>query len=128
MRLILLISIFTISLNSDGKDKVLGRLYFNSFFGHVHKNPSNDSTSLTIVQCMHSVKVLEKKNVLQGWTYVQVGEDKGYVASKFLSERRPNCMQEKYPHFYKEMNLDISDMYFWGRLNDHYLQGKSRIK
>lgn len=108
--------------------KIVGRKYFKHFLGHLHQNASSDSSSLTIVQCSHSVKLLQKKGVMSGWVYAQVGDDKGYIQKDFLVEKRPNCLQGKYPEFYKNMNLDISEMYFWGRLYDHYLQGSSKIK
>ncbi len=115
-------------LNFASANEVMGRRYFNEFLGHVHKNPSSDSTSLTIVQCQHSVKLLKKENVPEGWFFVQVGEDQGYVSSKFLSQKRPPCFQEKYPQFYNSLNLDLSEMYFWGKLSDHYLQGRTQAK
>jgi hypothetical protein len=116
------------SLNTFSKEKIIGRQYFTPFLGHLHKNADNDSESLTIVQCSHSVKLLDKKNVMLGWSYVMVGEDKGYMRKDFLSEKRPNCFQQKYQKFYNSSELDITEMYFWGRLSDHYLSGQSRAK
>ena len=115
-------------MNLSSAQEVMGRRYFNEFLGHVHKNPSSDSTSLTIVQCQHSVKILKKDNVPKEWFFVQVGEDKGYVSSKFLSQKRPACFQDKYPKFYNSLNLDLSEMYFWGKLSDHYLQGRTQAR
>ena len=109
-------------------DVFASRLYFNKFLGHVHKNPNRDSSSETIVQCAHSVKILPQKNPIEGWKYVEVGEDKGYVQADFLSSKRVPCFQEKYPKFYLGLDLDITEMYFWGKLNDHYTQGTSRAK
>lgn len=106
----------------------LGRKYFVNFLGHVHENMSKDSTSLTVVQCSHSVKILKRERNFPDWTYVQVGEDKGYIQSHFLSSKRPNCLQAKYPKFYKNLNLDITDMYYWGKLYDQYVMGRSKIK
>ncbi len=120
----ILILMFTFPLVSKGES----RLYFNQFLGHVHKSASRDSSSLTIVQCSHSVRILKAKNNIPGWQYVQVGEDKGFVQEEYLSEKRPECLQAKYPKFYLEMGLDISDMYYWGKLNDHYIHGVTKIK
>lgn len=106
----------------------IGRLYFNEFLGHVHESPDRDSTSQTTVQCAHSVKILKTANNVPGWVYSQVGEDKGYIQSQFLSTTRPECFQEKYPRFYVELGLDITEMYHWGKLYDHYDIGKSKIK
>ena len=110
------------------KNKTAGRMYFQNFLGNIHKNPSKDSTSLTVVQCSHSVKLLATSAKIEGWSYVQVGDDKGYVQTEFLGTKRPNCLQRRYPNFYKNLNLDITEMYFWGRLYDQYTQGKSRIR
>lgn len=108
--------------------KELGRMYFNKPFGHLHKSASKQSNSLTVIQCEHSVKLLKSKTKIPGWYYAQVGEDKGYVQSDFLSQERKSCFQGKYPRFYSKMNLDITDMYYWGRLYDQYLFGESRAK
>ncbi|MDP7320273.1 MAG: SH3 domain-containing protein [Bacteriovoracaceae bacterium] len=108
--------------------KSLGRKYYVNFLGHVHKNPSKDSSSLTVLQCSHSVKILKSKSNVPNWTYVEVGEDKGYIQTRFLSNKRPKCLQEKYPKFYLGLDLDITEMYFWGRLYDQYFQGRSKIK
>ncbi len=126
--LIKVLIIFLFMSSSYAKEQVVARKYFKHFLGHVHKNPNKDSSSLTIVQCSHSVKILKQKNSVSRWEYVQVGDDIGYVQSDFLTTKRPNCFQQEYPKFYLGLELDITEMYFWGRLYDHYLQGKSRIK
>lgn len=108
--------------------KSLGRMYFNEFFGHLHKSASKESNSLTIIQCSHSVKLLKGKTKIPGWIYAEVGEDRGYIQEDHLSKTRPRCFQSRYPKFYSKMNLDITDMYYWGRLYDQYLNGESRAK
>jgi hypothetical protein len=117
-----------ITTSAFSKDMVVARKYFQSFLGHVHQNPNKDSSSLTIVQCSHSVKILKSKNKINDWSYVQVGDDKGYIQDELLGEKRPNCFQQKYPKYYLGLELDITEMYFWGRLYDQYDQGRSRIK
>ncbi|MAZ47328.1 MAG: hypothetical protein CME65_02115 [Halobacteriovoraceae bacterium] len=127
MKLSIALGLILLSHASLAKE-VMGRKYFNEFLGHVHKNPARDSASLTIVQCQHSVKLLSNDSTPDGWAYVQVGEDKGYIELRFLSTNRPPCFQEKYPKFYQIFNLDLSEMYFWGKLSDHYLQGRTQAK
>ena len=127
MKLLLLLSIsLFLSLPTFGQ-KTNGRKYFKPFLGHLHKNPSKDSTSLTTIQCSHSVKVVEEKDVVKGWVKVSVGEDKGYIQEVHLSSKRPDCLQGKYPKFYNKLELDITEMYFWGRLYDHYNSVKTRV-
>ena len=108
-------------------EKVVGRKYYKNFLGHVHKNPSKDSTSLTTLQCSHSVKIIEEKNSVEGWTKVVVGEDKGYIQTDFLLDKRPDCLQSEYPKFYHALELDITEMYHWGRLYDHYVNERTRV-
>lgn len=126
MKLVIVAISFFCITNSEAQE--IGRLYFNEFMGHVHESPDRSSTSLTTVQCAHAVKVLKIANEVPGWIYSQVGEDKGYIQSQFLSSTRPKCFQEKYSRFYVNLGLDITEMYFWGKLYDHYDMGKSKIK
>lgn len=112
------------------KEQVVGRLYFNQFMGQLHKNPSISSSSLTSVQCGYSVKVIEDKDIIKpdAWAYVQVGSDKGFIQQKFLSQKRQPCFQGKYPKFVNGLNLNLTDLFFWGRLYDQYLMGESRAR
>lgn len=122
-----LILLFFLS-SAYSAEPILGRKYFKHFLGHVHKSMSKDSTSLTIVQCSHSVKILKHKNLMADWLYVKVGDDKGYIRKDFLTTKRPTCFQEKYPKFYNSIGLDITEMYYWGKLYDQYFQGKSKVR
>lgn len=123
-----LLKILFVLLFCFGSHASAGRAYFKHFLGHIHENPSKNSTSLTTIQCSQSVKILKNNNQTLGWSYVKAGEDKGFIRTEFLTEKRPNCLQAKYPKFYNHLNLSLSDMYYWGRLYDQYLMGKSKIK
>lgn len=111
-------------------EKNVGTFYYKNFMGHVHKNPSASSSSMTTIQCAHPVKIIVDPEVQtpEGWFYVKVGEDRGFINQKFLSKKRPRCFQEKYPKFFINLNLNLTDMYFWGRLYDQYDMGESKIK
>lgn len=128
MRLLSLLFILSV-YSSFAAEKVVGRLYLNIFMGHLHKNPTKLSSSLTTLQCGHALKVLESDavNPPKDWMYVSAGDDKGFIHSTSLSSSRPDCFQEKYPRFYNNLNLDLTDMYYWGRLYDHYSSGKSKV-
>lgn len=114
-------------VKAGAANKQAGRLYFQNFMGHVHKEPKDSSASLTAIQCAQSVQVMENplKAPPRGWAYIKAGEDTGYIRMSQLGEKRPTCFQEKYPKFYNSLNLDISDYYYWGRLSDHYIEGES---
>ena len=98
--------------------------YFHLTFGHVHQKPFAYSDSKTTLQCGQSVKVFDKNPTqVKDWSYVQVGEDVGYIQSDYLNLERPtDCFQSKYPVFFQSLNLDLSDLYYWGRIYDHSIE------
>ncbi len=126
LALLLLLTLSQVSAS----EKVVGKLYFNQFLGHLHKNPSRSSSSLTTIQCAYPVKILEdsESEPPKGWVVARVGDDKGFIESQFLSNKRPLCFQEEFPKFYLNLNLDLTDMYYWGRLSDQYVLEESKVK
>jgi len=116
--------------------ELIGVLYFNQLFGQLHLTPSRYSTTLTAVACGHPVKIYQlKKQGLPGmtifnndWNYASVGPYEGYIGAEFLSKEKPDCFQDRYPKFFDSFELDISEIYYWGRLYDLYLHGKSKVK
>lgn len=110
-------------------EKVVGVFYFKPIFGHVHQSSVKTSASLTTIQCSFPVKVIESSKVSASseWAYVQVADYKGFILKQYLSPKRPECFQGKYPKFFDALNLDLSELYYWGRLYDHYTQGETRV-
>lgn len=113
---------------SSFSQEVVSRMYFSEFMGHVHKAPDNDSSSLTAVQCGFKVKVLKVKRKTPEWSYVSVGEDKGFIKNSRLSSTRPNCFQGKYQEFYNSLNLDLTDLYYLGKLNEQAVTRESKSR
>jgi hypothetical protein len=111
-------------------EKVVGVFYLNTMFGHVHQSAMRTSASLTTIQCAHPVKVIESSKVSVGpeWAYVQVADHRGFIIKNDLSEKRPECFQGKYPKFFDAMNLDLAELYYWGRLYDQFLHGETRLQ
>ena len=62
------------------------------------------------------------------WNYVKVGMHKGYVKRDVLRSKRPLCFQDMYPKFFDSFDLDLSELYYWGRLYGQYIQGRSRVR
>lgn len=128
--------IFLIMQSSLAKDqsKVLDKvMYVNKIFAQVHKNPSRHSIYLTTTECGHPVKVYKlvsksKSRVLfnRTWKIVKVGSYDGYMNSEYLSSTKVNCFQDKYPKFFDSLSLEINEMFYWGKLYDQYVTGKSR--
>ena len=123
------LSFLSFADTSPTDEKVVGVFYMTPIFGHIHQSSSRASASLTTIQCAHPVKVIESTKVLVSpeWAYVQVADYKGFILKSFLSEKRPDCLQGKYPKFFDSLNLDLAELYYWGRLHDHFLQGETRV-
>lgn len=121
---------------SKSKKEILRVAYFQPTFGHVHRNPTRYSSSLTTISCGQPIKVykLISKNgrpvtvFSKNWNYVKVGPYEGYIDQKYLTETKPDCFQDRYPKFFDSLGLDLTELYYWGRLYDQYVFGKSRVR
>lgn len=115
----------------SSKSKVVRIMYYGKSFGHIHKSPSKYSQSLSTLACNHPIKVL-RLNGQELWGgkfhFVKVGPYRGYIHKDYLSRKRVMCIQDKYPRFFDNLNLSISDMYYWGKLYDQYAIGTSKIR
>ncbi|MDH4469012.1 MAG: hypothetical protein QE271_13215 [Bacteriovoracaceae bacterium] len=98
--------------------------YFAHTFGHVHKTPFAYADSKTTIQCGQAIKVFSKSpSPVKDWSYVKVGEELGHIQTSYLLKEKPNfCFQQKYPIFFQSLNLDLSDLYYWGRIYDHAIE------
>jgi hypothetical protein len=123
---------------SSGMSKsLMGIKYFNQMMGNVHQNASRYSQVLTTISCNHPVKVMKetskdgKEFLLYGdnnWNFVTVGPYEGYILSEYLSDKKNECFEEEYSKFFDGLELDINDLYYWARLYDQYVQGKSKVR
>jgi hypothetical protein len=95
--------------------------FYQKIFGHIHESPQRTSVSLTTIQCGHPLKNLidPKVSLSPDWMYVETGGQKGFVWKKHVERNRPKCLQGEFPKFFENFNLDLSQMYYWGRLYDH---------
>jgi hypothetical protein len=128
--ILMLLSVISLAETKSNDEKVIGVFYFTPLFGHVHQNANKTSPSLTTIQCSHPVKVIEssKVSVGQEWFYVQVADHRGFILKEFLSSKKTDCLQARYPKFFDHLNLDLQELYYWGRLYDHFIQGESRAE
>jgi hypothetical protein len=99
-------------------------------FGHVHSKSDSFSSSLSTLACGHPVKVIRNRGTYDRdvWFYVKVAGVKGYIKREFLQQKRPSCFQSKYPKYFNALNLDLNELYYWGRLSDHFVEGESKVK
>lgn len=128
--LLMLTTMLSFADTKSTDEKVVGIFYFTPVYGHVHQSSVRTSASLTTIQCSHPLKVIEssKVSVAPEWAYVEAGDHRGFVQKHFLAEKRPECPQGKYPKFFDSVNLDLAELYYWGRLYDHYVMGETRAR
>jgi hypothetical protein len=115
---------------------LVGIKYFNQMMGNIHQNASRYSQVLTTISCNYPVKVMKETSkdgkdfVLYGdnWNLVTVGPYEGYIMSDYLSDKKNVCFEEEYSKFFDGLELDINDLYYWARLYDQYVQGKSKVR
>ena len=103
--------------------------YFNGAFGHLHLKPYQQAVSETSIPCAFPLKVFKnQKHKFKEWQFVQAGDSKGYVQSKYLSLDRPKCFQAKYKIFYNQMDLSLADIYYWARISDRAVEIRTSLK
>lgn len=113
------------------KESAVRVAYYNHLFGHIHKNPSRYSMSLSTISCGHPIKILGVKGKIierEGYYKVHVGPYKGYISKQYLNRKKPNCFQDRYPRFFDNLDLSLTDMYYWGKLYDQYVNGRSTVQ
>ncbi|MBF0359583.1 MAG: hypothetical protein HQK49_01135 [Oligoflexia bacterium] len=111
--------------------KLVGIFYLNRLFANIHQRPSSDSNSVLAIACAHPLKVYEDpaESTHAQWALVNSEKVDGYIMKAFISEQRNNsCFQNIYPQFFNLLNLDVTQIYYWGRLQDHFISGKSKVK
>lgn len=122
---------------NESTRSVVGVKYFSQMMGNVHQNASRYSQVLTTISCNHPVKVLKEvskdgvETVLYDkgmWHLVSVGPYEGFLMTEYLSDKKNVCFEEEYSKFFDGLNLDINDLYYWARLYDQYIQGKSKVR
>ena len=106
--MLILSSLLSFAETVSSDEQVVGVFYMTPVFGHVHQSSVRTSPSLTTIQCAHPVKVIEssKVSVSQEWAYVEVADYRGFILKQYLSEKKPECLQGKYPKFFDGINMD----------------------
>jgi hypothetical protein len=118
------------------KKTVVRIAFLNKMFAHVHQNASRYSTAITTLSCGHPVKIYKvtentghsAETFNKSYKFIKVGPYDGYILKNLLSSSRPKCFQDKFPRFFDQFEMDIAQMYNWGRLNDLYLLKRTRVR
>lgn len=110
--------------------------YLVAPYAHIHQNPNRFSAALTTISCAHPLRVYsltfgkEGKSVElfnKEWRLVKAGPYEGYIRVDFLAASKPECFQDKYAKFFEALDLEVADMYYWGRLYDLYDYGHTKV-
>ncbi len=97
--------------------------YFNKVFGHINLKPYSGSTSVTGISCGEKLQKDSKTKVMeQDWEAVTFGDKKGYVYKGHLSATMPKCLQSSYPIFFQSLELDLTEIFLWGKLSHHFIE------
>lgn len=132
IRSLLILTLF-LGLNESlkAKEVSLRVAYYKNLFGHIHKSASRYSQSLSTIGCGHPIKILgvKGKEIVTGsFNKVKVGPYQGYIDKKYLTSKKPTCFQDRYPRFFDNIGLSLTDMYYWGKLYDQYIYGRSTVQ
>ena len=98
--------------------------YVSSPFVHVHKNKSINSITLVSLTCGQKVEILEKENE---WINIKSGSFIGYVLERNLNLKYVDCLNKKYSKIYDKLDLNMSEIYKMGRLEDLFIYGESPL-
>lgn len=121
------------SASAVSKKVLIGTFYINKIFANLHQHPSPYSPSVQIVACGDPVKVYESNDSLlpPEWTSASTsiyGEANGFLSKNIFSKEKESCLQNKYPKFFNLLNLELTEMYHWGKLYDQYITVKTRVR
>lgn len=98
-------------------------MFLNTPYGQIHQNASRVSRIITTFECGQPLKLVRTE---EQFSFVTYANYEGYIFSKHLvSEKPKDCYQDKYRKFFEELNLGISDMHYWAKLQDLIVEGSS---
>ena len=126
---IVIVVVLVFSWRADSSKVKKKHGYIDKMFGHIHRHPSRESASITLLSCGQKVLLDHsfKKNPGK-WHMVTSGVYKGYIRRENISMTPPSCFQDAYPRFFESFDLGPSLRYHWGKLYDQYEYGHSRAK
>lgn len=91
-------------------------------FAQIHQNPTRISRILTTFECGQGLKIKKSDG---DFVYVSFANYEGYILESHLQESKPNdCYQDKYRKFFEYLNLGISEMHYFGKLQDMMIEGQ----
>lgn len=119
MKCLLLFINLIYSLHGNSQDSI----YYARTFGHIHLKPYANSSSQTGISCGEKLKKdLKVKLMEKDWEAVEFGAKKGFVYKNHTTNHAPKCLQDDYPVFFQSLELDLTEIFLWGRLSDQFIE------
>ena len=88
----------------------------------MHQNQSRYSRVISNFECNQPFKLVKDHGEFSEVSYAAY---KGFILSRnLISSKNKECPQDKYSKFFEYLSLDVSDMHYWGRLQDLYVTGE----
>ena len=115
---------------AEAAEKATVRIaYFNKIFGHLHRRPDVNSSTLTILDCNTPV-TFTADSTQKGsarWYYIKAGVYQGYVIKSNISFSPAVCFRKKFKKFFELIKIDPGEQYYWGKIYDRYEQIRTKV-
>ncbi|MAE58114.1 MAG: hypothetical protein CME69_04495 [Halobacteriovorax sp.] len=97
-------------------------LYATKPYVQMHQNKSRYSRVISNFECNQPFKMIKDHGEFFEVSYAAY---KGFILRELVSSSKAkDCPQDKYSKFFEYLQLDISDMHYWGRVQDLYIYGE----
>ena len=95
--------------------------FVSPIFTLLNQSPSVTSTTVSTVACGHEVEKLSREHLnKEFWNYVKVNNYTGYMEKRYLTDKKVKCLQDEYPRFFLEFDLDLTDSFYFAKLYGKY--------
>ena len=114
---LLVVLLYLFSFEMKAEDFFIGKN-----FVILGQNPRPSANPISVLSCGSKVKIELQKSKSMKWSFVKIGPFEGYMKGQFLSKKKPVCFEDRFPKFYNSFRIKLSEMYYWARLNHHFLE------
>lgn len=125
--LILLLAPLVFAQAKDGKSSKQKKTiyYVQTVYSQLHQNPSKFSRVLSTFECGQPFYVISAP--LSNFYNVEYSNYQGFMSVDVLSKTKPTeCWQDLYRRFFDNIEIGVTEIHYWGRLQDLLRRGESR--
>ena len=101
-----------------------GQWFSKDPFITLRKKPSADSFSVSTVTCTATLKEKGVTKKASKWVLVKSGASSGYVKKSSLTKKKGLCLSQREKLIFNSLSLTAEDIYFWAKLNEHFIFGE----